>query len=47
LVPLGQVVGDDIGVDGLEGFAFGFGGSACVDLRGGQVDVLEDVADVR
>src|SRR5712671_3618967 len=46
LVPFGQVVGDDFGVGGFEGFAFGFGGGACVDLGGGQVDMSEDVADV-
>ena len=33
-------------VGGFEGFAFGLGGGAGVDLGGGQVDVAEDVADV-
>src|SRR5260370_1029391 len=46
LVPFGQVAGDDVGVGRFEGSAFGFGGGACVDLGGGQVDVSEDVADV-
>ena len=35
LVPFGQVVGDDVDVGGFEGFAFGFGRGAGVDLGGG------------
>src|SRR5258708_2865505 len=35
LVPFGQVVGDDVGVGGFEGFAFGLGGGASVDIGGG------------
>ena len=35
LVPFGQVGGDDVGVDGFEGFAFGLGGGPGVDLGGG------------
>src|SRR5712692_8111372 len=46
LVPFGQVVGDDFGVGGFEGFAFGLGGGSGVDVGGRQVDVSEDVADV-
>src|SRR5258707_4369344 len=46
LVPFGQVVGDDVGVGGFEGFAFGLSGGASVNLGGGQVGVSEDVADV-
>ena len=46
LVPFGQVDADDLVVDGFEGFAFGFGRGARVDVGSGQVDVAEDVADV-
>src|SRR5450755_1536915 len=35
LVPFGQVGGDEVGVDGFEGLAFGLGGGARVDLGGG------------
>jgi RNA-directed DNA polymerase len=35
LVPFGQVGGDEVGVDGFEGLAFGLSGGARVDLGGG------------
>src|SRR5205807_8456905 len=46
LVPFGQVGGNDVGVDGFEGFAFGLGGGPRVDLGGGWVVVEEEETDV-
>src|SRR5258708_40043464 len=37
LVPFGQVGGDDVVVDGFEGFAFGLGGGPRVDLGGRRI----------
>ena len=46
LVPYGLIVGDYVGVGGLEGFALRFGRGACLGFAGEQVYVPEDVADV-
>src|SRR5260370_33633205 len=46
LVPFGQVVGDDLGVGGLEGLALGLGGGACVDLGGRRIIKKKDGAEV-